>query len=81
MGVTDRQTEKFNRRIDAATDLPALEEETTQIRASLTSRRQDSPAKQSSAGIVITHKVDQRPARVVGGATFSPQCWWSMETP
>ena len=39
MGITARETEELNRRIDAATDLPALEEEIPQIRARLTNRR------------------------------------------
>lgn len=41
MGITARQTAEFNRRIDVATDLPALEEEIAQIRARLTNGQLD----------------------------------------
>jgi hypothetical protein len=41
MGITARQTAEFNRRIDVATDLPALEEEIAQIRTRLTNGQLD----------------------------------------
>lgn len=41
MGIPGEQTEAFNRRIDEATDLPALEQEIAQIRARLTSDGKD----------------------------------------
>lgn len=41
MGINATQAAEFNRRIDAAADLPALEEQTAQIRARLTVGRHD----------------------------------------
>lgn len=41
MGITARQTAEFNRRIDTAADLPALEEENAQIPGRLTIGRHD----------------------------------------
>jgi len=41
MGIPGKQTEAFNRRIDEAADLPALEREIAQVRARLTGNVKD----------------------------------------
>jgi hypothetical protein len=40
IGIPGKQTEGFNRRIDEAADLPALEKEIAQIRARMTTDSQ-----------------------------------------